>query len=66
MPAPKLTVHIPDARLFKMAVVDNLVFTGDEFSHLKQCPICCEQWKRYIREYVHDDDRQNARIKRGE
>jgi hypothetical protein len=66
MPSPQAATHIPNARLFRLAVAEHLVFTGPEFSHLKQCPLCFEQWKHYIHDYVRDEKVQNDRMKRGE
>jgi hypothetical protein len=52
--------HIEDARLFCLAVADNLVFRNDEFEHLRQCPECFKQWKRYIHQYLRDDSQQES------
>jgi hypothetical protein len=35
--------HVSDARLFRLAVFDNLHFGASEFRHLKDCAACFEQ-----------------------
>jgi len=64
-PPPQEYGHIDNARLFRVAVADNLLFTGAEFDHLKACPTCFEQWKQFIHDYVRDEAKQDARLKRG-
>ncbi len=31
---------------------DNLIFTEDEFDHLKDCPSCLQQWNDYVVELM--------------
>jgi hypothetical protein len=40
--------HVPMPRLLKVAVDDNVVFSLEEFNHLKQCAICFNEWSDFV------------------
>jgi hypothetical protein len=40
--------HPPKERIFEIAVRDDLLFTIEEFNHLKKCPECFKQWTAFI------------------
>ncbi len=42
--------HVPASRLIDVAHSDELLFTDDEFNHLKQCSTCFLLWKDLIRD----------------
>ena len=56
--------HVSDARLFRLAVFDNLHFGASEFRHLKDCAACFEQWKEYVLNYISDSDKQTTKVRR--
>jgi len=41
---------ISPERLRAVAVDDELLFTPEEFNHMKTCPYCFYRWEKYIRE----------------
>jgi hypothetical protein len=42
------TAHIPVKRLLVVAVED-LIFTMEEFAHLKECLDCFNQWSAFVK-----------------
>lgn len=40
--------HVPIKRLLAVAGNDDLIFTLDEFNHLKQCAACFTRWAEFI------------------
>ena len=42
--------HIAQARLLAIAMSDDLLFSPEEFAHLKECKDCIERWYECIAE----------------
>ena len=40
--------HVSRQRLHEVATNNDIVFTLEEFNHLKDCPFCFQQWKDFI------------------
>jgi hypothetical protein len=40
--------HVSTQRLHQVATSNDIVFTLEEFNHLKGCPFCFQQWKDFI------------------
>jgi len=51
IPPLTLTGHVSVKRLQEVAMADDLIFTLDEFYHLKTCSECFRQWGDFIRDY---------------
>ena len=43
---------MPTKRLLAVAAADNLIFTLEEFNHLKECEECFEAWSEFIDQLI--------------
>src|SRR6266496_1424450 len=63
-PASSLTrmgEHIPKARLLAVAVDDELIFTLEEFNHLKACRECFVVWTEFIcQSQLRDEEKKKT------
>jgi hypothetical protein len=50
------TEHVPDSRLFFIAMADNLDFKLEEYNHMKDCQTCLQQWKKYLDDRTRRED----------
>ena len=41
-------------RLLAVAAADNLIFTLEEFNHLKECEECFVTWSEFIDQLIHN------------
>jgi hypothetical protein len=42
--------HVPIVRLLDVTVDNGLIFTLEEFNHLKSCTDCFDSWAEFIRQ----------------
>jgi EAL domain-containing protein (putative c-di-GMP-specific phosphodiesterase class I) len=53
--------HIPKARLLAVAVDDELIFTLEEFNHLKACQECFVAWTEFIcQSQLRDEEKKKT------
>ena len=43
-----MEAHLPLRRLLEVASADDLMFTQEEFNHLKECAECFNEWTNFI------------------
>ena len=58
--------HVSTERLLKVAASDDLLFTLEEFNHLKSCPDCFTEWAAFIESLPSDDRTQKAKRQKWE
>src|SRR5215831_13863664 len=52
------TAHIPPERALAIAASDKLLFTPEEFYHLKKCACCLQRWTEFISKYAVNNERE--------
>jgi hypothetical protein len=53
--------HIMTQRLVEVAASDDLLFTADEFRHLKGCAQCFDLWAEFIKSLPSQQGQPQAR-----
>jgi predicted anti-sigma-YlaC factor YlaD len=51
----RMSEHLSMQRLLEVAASDDLVFSLEEFNHLKNCPACFKLWSEFI--YIQEQTR---------
>jgi len=54
--------HVPNERLLKVAADDDLLFTSEEFKHLKRCSDCFKRWSEFIGSLASHERTQKANV----
>jgi hypothetical protein len=49
-----METHVPLKRLLAVASTDEMLFTLEEFNHLKGCAECFNEWSEFIHELIRN------------
>jgi len=49
--------HIDSQRLRQVAESETLIFTAEEYEHLKRCTDCFPEWSQDIHDFVREQPR---------
>jgi hypothetical protein len=59
-----MQAHVRLEKLLKVAASDDLLFTPDEFNHLKRCSGCFKRWSEFINSLPSDERTQEPKAKK--